>query len=57
MDGNNTGAAVNVEQINDRWTVQVVENGEVDEHDFLVEVHARSFAAGQLSRLGLPQVG
>ena len=56
MYGNNTDMAVNVEQINGRWTVQIVENGEVDAHDFLMEKHARSFAAGQRSRLGLPQL-
>jgi hypothetical protein len=56
MHRNVNQAAVNVERINDRWIVWIVENGDVDEHNFLLEAHARSFAAGQRSRLRLAQV-
>jgi len=45
---------VSIEHIDGRWAVQIVENGEITQRLFEEEQFARSFAAGQRLRLGLP---
>jgi hypothetical protein len=47
-------AGVLIEHIDGQWAVQIVEDGEVTQRLFEEEEFARSFAAGQRLRLGLP---
>lgn len=47
-------SSIELEFIDGKWCVRVVENGTEVIQDFDLEQHARSFAAGQRMRLKLP---
>ena len=56
VDNHEQPAKVTIERVNGQWVVHFTVNGKVTQRLFDLEVHAKSFAAGQRMRLGLPDV-
>jgi hypothetical protein len=53
---NEERSAVSIEHLDSQWVVHFTVDGNVTQRSFGLAEHARSFAAGQRVRLGLPSV-
>lgn len=47
---------ITIEQIDGKWAVQMIEDGEAQQHIFETEEFALNFADGQRLRLGLASI-
>jgi len=56
VDNHEQPATVAIEHLDGQWVVHFTVDGEATQRLFDLEVHAKSFAAGQRMRLGLPGV-